>query len=68
MKTKSNMQSKVAGVPKSIDTGKHDRIEWLKQLYAEWLEKRNFMLNSTKEIYLINELDDLNIEGYWDGF
>jgi hypothetical protein len=68
MKVKSVLQSKVVGVFNSKDFVEDDRIEWLKQLYAEWQEKRNLILNNPKEIYLIDELNELDIEGYWEGF
>ena len=42
MKEKSNY--KVVDVL-SEDFDKNDRIEWLKQLYAEWLGKRRVILN-----------------------
>ena len=42
-----------------------DRIECLKKLYAEWLVKRNSILNNNKETYLINEPDELDTECYW---
>ena len=45
--------------------GKNDRVEWLQQLYAEWLEKRRFILTSSIAAYLINEPDELDIETYW---
>jgi hypothetical protein len=48
-------ESKVVGVYDCKDFVESDRIEWLKQLYAEWLEKRNSTLNTNKETYLINE-------------
>ncbi len=48
----------------SKDSVQSDRIEWLKLLYAEWLAKRSSILNNNKEIYLINELDELDTEVY----
>jgi hypothetical protein len=57
-------ESKVVGVYDCKDFVESDRIEWLKQLYAEWLEKRNSTLNINKETYLINEPDELDIECY----
>jgi hypothetical protein len=62
------MQSLGAGVHNSKDFAKSDRIEWLKQLYAEWLEKRNYVLSNNIEIYLINEPDELDTESYWYGY
>jgi len=58
-------QSIVVGVHNCKDFVKSDRIEWLKLLHAEWLAKRSFILNNNKEIYLINEPDELDIETYW---
>ena len=58
-------QSIVVSVHNSKDFVKGDRIEWLKLLHAEWLAKRSFILNNNKEIYLINEPDELDIETYW---
>jgi hypothetical protein len=49
----------------SKDFVQSDRIEWLKLLYAEWLAKRSSILNNNKEIYLINEPDELDTEVYW---
>jgi len=58
-------QSIVIADHNSIDFVKSDRIEWLKLLYAEWLAKRSSILNNNKEIYLINEPDELDTEAYW---
>jgi hypothetical protein len=58
------IESKVVGVHNSKDYVKNERIEWLKQLYAEWQEKRNSIVNKNKETYLINEPDELDIECY----
>jgi hypothetical protein len=63
MKKKSNYL--VGGVHDSKDFVKSERIEWLKLLYAEWLAKRKSILNNNKEIYLINEFDELDTEAYW---
>jgi hypothetical protein len=63
MKKKSNYI--VVDVLNRKDFVKNDRIEWLKQLYAEWLEKRRFILNYNIEAYLINEPDELETEDYW---
>lgn len=63
MKKKSNYIE--VGVLESKDFVESERIEWLKELYANWLEKRNFVLNYNKEIFLINEPDELDTEGYW---
>jgi hypothetical protein len=63
MKKKSNFI--VVDVLNSDDFAKNDRVEWLKQLYAEWLEKRRFILSFNMEAYLINEPDELETEGYW---
>jgi len=63
MGKKSNY--KVADVLSSEDFDKIDRIEWLKQLYAEWLEKRMVILNYNNiETYLINEPDEFETEDY----
>jgi hypothetical protein len=62
---RSKTQSIVVDVLKSKDFVKNERIDLLKQIYAEWLEKRNYGLNIYKEIYLINEPDELDTEGYW---
>jgi len=59
------MQSIIVGDLNSKDFVKNERIEWLKQLYAEWLETRNSILNKNKETYLINEPDELDTECYW---
>jgi len=53
------------GVHNNKDFVKIDRIEWLKELYSNWLKKRNFILNYNEETYLINEPDELDTEGYW---
>jgi hypothetical protein len=58
-------QSIVVGVHNSKDFVKSDRIEWLKLLYAEWLAKRSSILINNKEIYLINEPDELDTKAYW---
>jgi len=55
----------VVDVLNSKDFVQNDRIELLKQLYAQWLEKRSFISNYNKETYLINEPDELDTEGYW---
>ena len=60
---RSKMQSIIDGDLKCKDYEKNERIEWLKQLYAEWLAKRNTLVN--KEIYLINEPDELDTDCYW---
>lgn len=62
---KKNSNYIVDDVLNSEDFEKNDRIEWLKQLYAEWLEKRRFILNYKMEAYLINEPDEFETEGYW---
>ena len=59
-------QSKAIGVHNNKDFDKNDRIEWLQQLYAEWLEKRNFILNNDKQIYHILEPEELDTEAYWE--
>ena len=59
------MQSIIVGDLNSKDFVKNERIEWLKQLYAEWLKNRNSILNKNKETYLINEPDELETECYW---
>lgn len=41
-----------------------DRIEWLKQLYAKWFIKRNFLLKYNKETYLIFEPEEFDTEDY----
>ena len=58
------MQSIIVGDLNSKDFVKNERIEWLKQLYAEWLKNRNSILNKNKETYLINEPDELDTECY----
>jgi len=58
-------QSIVVGDRNSKDFVKSERIEWLKLLYAEWLTRRSSILNSNKEIYLINGPDDFDAETYW---
>ncbi|KPK26405.1 MAG: hypothetical protein AMJ61_09145 [Desulfobacterales bacterium SG8_35_2] len=63
MKKKSNYME--VGVHNNKDFVKIDRIEWLKELYSNWLKKRNFILNYNEETYLINEPDELDTEGYW---
>ena len=63
MKKKSNYI--VVDVLNSEDFEKNDRIEWLKQLYAEWLKKRRVILHCNIETYLINEPDEFETEGYW---
>ena len=50
------------------DSQKNDRIEWLKQLYSVWLEKRYYISKNYIEIYLINEISELDSESYWDDF
>jgi hypothetical protein len=65
---RSIIQSIVDGVLNSKDFIENERIEWLKQLYAEWLEKRNYVLSNNIEIYLINEPDELDTESYWYGY
>ena len=61
----SKMQSIIVGDLKCKDFAKHERIEWLKQLYAEWLEKRSSTLKKNKKTYLVNEPDELDTECYW---
>ena len=60
----SKKKSIVCSVVNSKDFVKSDRIEWLKQLHAEWLGKHNSILNNNKETYLINEPDELDTECY----
>ena len=55
-------QSKVVGVHDCKDFVERDRIEWLKQLHAEWLEKRNSILKYNKETYPIYEPDEFDTE------
>jgi hypothetical protein len=43
--TVAKMQSTIVGDIKSKDYVKNERVEWLKQLHAEWLEKRNSIVN-----------------------
>ena len=63
---KKNSNYIVDDVLESEDFEKNDRIEWLKQLYAEWLEKRRVILNYNNiETYLINEPDEFETENYW---
>jgi len=61
----SKKQSLIAGVHNSKEFAESDRIEWLKQLYAEWQEKRNPILKYNKESYLIFEPDEFDTEVYW---
>jgi hypothetical protein len=79
MKTKSDytdrrqqehakMLSIVTGVLNSNDFEKIERLEWLKQLYAEWQEKRNSIFHYDRETYLINEPDEFDVEAYWYGY
>ena len=42
-----------------------DRIDWLKELYVEWQEKHNPILNYDNESYIINEPDELDTEVNW---
>lgn len=58
-------ESKVDGVHNTKNFVKSERIEWLKQLYAEWLKKRHFKLNKNRKTYLTYEPDDLDIDTYW---
>ena len=60
------IQSKVVGVHNNKDFVRNDRIKWLKQLYAEWLGKRNLTLNKNNETYQIVEPEELETEGYWE--
>jgi hypothetical protein len=62
---KKNSNYRVDDVLNSADFEKNDRIEWLKQLYADWLEKRRVIVNSNMEAYLINEPDEFETEGCW---
>ena len=55
-------QSKVVGVHDCKDIVESDRIEWLKQLHAEWLEKRNSILKYNNETYPIYELEEFDTE------
>lgn len=60
------IQSKAVGVHNNKDFVRNDRIKWLKQLYAEWLVKRNLTLNNKNETYQIIEPEELESEGYWE--
>jgi hypothetical protein len=60
------IQSKVVGVHNNKDFIRNDRVKWLKQLYAEWLAKRNLTLNNKNETYQIIEPEELESEGYWE--
>ena len=51
------MQRIIAGVPCNKDFAKNERIEWLKQLYAQWLLKRDSGLINTKNTYRIEKPD-----------
>ena len=62
---RSKIQRIIDGDFKCKDYVKNERIEWLKQLYAEWLEKRNSILNYKKETYLIYEPDEFDTEVFW---
>ena len=61
----SKKHSKVVIVHNSKDSVEYERIEWLKQLYIQWQRKHKYILNSNNEIYIINEPEELDIEGYW---
>jgi hypothetical protein len=63
---RSKIQRIIDGDFKCKDYVKNERIEWLEQLYAEWLAKRSTIVN--KETYLINEPDELDTEYYLKGF
>ena len=58
------IQSKVVVVHNNKDFDRNERIKWLKQLYAEWLVKRNLTLNNKNETYQIIEPEELKSEGY----
>ena len=60
------IQSKVVGVHNNKDFARNDRIKWLKQLYAEWLVKRNLTLNNKNETYQIIAPEELESERYWE--
>jgi len=64
----SRKQDIIDDVHHSEDSVKNDRIEWLKQLYAGWLEKRYYISKKYIEIYLINELSELDSESDWYDF
>ena len=44
---------------------KSEGIERLKELYAEWQEKRNPRKYYDIEKYLIDEMDELDSERFW---
>ena len=56
-------QSILDGVAENLV--KSDRTEWLKQLYAEWLKKRNSILDLNENTYLFNEPYELDTEYNW---
>jgi hypothetical protein len=58
----SKKQSKINGNSKGF--AEIDRIEWLKQIYAEWLVKRNFILKYNKKTYLIYEPEEFDTEDF----
>jgi len=64
----SRKQDIVDDVHYSKDSEKHERIEWLKQLYAGWLEKRYYISKNYIAIYLIDEISELDSESYWYDF
>lgn len=64
----SRKQDIVDNVHNSIDSEKNDRIEWLKQLYAGWLEKRYYISKNHIAIYLIDEISELDSDCYWYDF
>ena len=50
---------------KEQDEDKNEGIERLKELYAEWQEKRNPHKYLDIEKYLIDEPDELDPERFW---
>ena len=58
-------QNKIVGVQDCKDFVESDRVEWLMQLHAEWLEKRNFIINYNKETYPIYEPEEFDTEVFW---
>jgi tRNA A37 methylthiotransferase MiaB len=56
---------RAAEMNKRQDEEKIERVERLKELYAEWHEKRNHRKYFDMEKYLIDEPDELDSEGLW---
>ena len=52
-------------IRKRQEEEKNEGIERLKELYAEWQEKRNPRKYYDIEKYLIDEMDELDSERFW---